>query len=112
MLNPTTMRTTVLRAVTMSRMAEYAYELEYGDLPFDERVMVDPPEANDPKYNKEKIMDYEPDDCQINKAMQLDAYRQIGESLSWALYFRHFQLKWYKRLYVRLRVWLDEISNR
>ena len=37
----------------MSKMSEHAFNLEYGDFPFDEREMIDPPESYDPKYNKE-----------------------------------------------------------
>ena len=37
----------------MSKMSEHAFDLEYGDSPFDEREMIDPPESYDPKYDKE-----------------------------------------------------------
>lgn len=58
--------------------------------------------------NKEIVMEFTPDDCQIDKAMKLDQFRQIGENLSWALTLQHFQLTWYERLFARFMVWLNK----
>jgi len=87
----------------MSKMAELAYELEYGDTPFDERAMVDPPESYEPKYNKEVIMD----NCQIENAIRVDEFRQLGEKLCWNKRLQYFDLKWYQKAYAWIRHFLN-----
>ncbi len=50
-------------------------------------------------------------DCQINNAIRLQEYRELGERLSWSLWLEFFELKWYQRLYARIIVWFKKCNS-